>query len=85
MQRLTLWLVIVLLSLAIVTGVVWLVCSYSQSARQKENQSSTVSMSGVPTVVFCDLLANPTAYDMKVIRVQAVLVVNQDYRALYDP
>jgi len=42
-------------------------------------------MSEVPTVLFCDLLSNPKAYDMKVIRAQAVLVVNHDYRALYDP
>jgi hypothetical protein len=85
MHRLTLWLVIALLALGIVTGVVWLVRGFSQAGKLKEHQSSTAAMSEVSTVAFCDLLANPTAYDMKVIRVQAVLVVNHDYRALYDP
>jgi hypothetical protein len=69
-----------------VTGVAWFLRGFWQVGIPKEHhQSSTAAMSEVPTVVFCDLLANPTAYDMKVIRVQAVLVVNHNYRALYDP
>jgi hypothetical protein len=86
MHRLTLWLVIALLVLGVVTGVLWLVRGYSQAEKLKQHhQSSTAAQSEVPTVAFCDLLANPKAYDLKVIRVQAVLVVNHDYRALYDP
>ena len=86
MHRLTQWLVIVLLTLGIITGVVWLVRGFSQHGKLKEyHQSSTASMSEAPTVAFCDLLANPTAYDMKIIRIQAVLVVNRDNRTLYDP
>lgn len=85
MHRLTMWLVIALLTLAIVAGVVWLVRGFSQTGQLKEHQSSIAFRSEGPIVAFCDLLANPKAYDMKVIRVQAVLVVNHDYRALYDP
>lgn len=86
MRRFRLWLVIAFLTLGIGAGVVWLVRGYSQAKKLKQNhQSSTPTTSEVTTVAFCDLLANPKAYDMKVIRVQAVLVVNHDYRALYDP
>ena len=86
MRRFTLLLVIALLTLGAVTGVVWLVRTFSQTGKLKQyHQLSTAAMSEVPTVAFCDLLAKPTAFDMKVIRVQAVLVVNHDYRALYDP
>lgn len=86
MHRLSLWLVRALVSGGIVTGVAWFVRDVSQRGKPAEyRQSATASLSEVPTVVFCDLLANPMAYDMKVIRVHAVLVVNHDYRALYDP
>jgi hypothetical protein len=85
MNQLKLWLIPVLLILAIL-GTVWLVRGFSQPEKLKEYYPlSAAFVPEVPTVAFCDLLANPTAYDMKLIRLQAVLVVNHDYRALYDP
>ena len=85
MHRFLPWLARALIGLGIVSSVFWLVGDFSQPGKLKRNQTSSASMSEVPTVAFCDLLANPTVYDMKVIRVEAVLVVNNDYRALYDP
>ena len=36
----------------------------------------------MPTVTLCESLANPATYDLKVIRVQAILVVNNGDRSL---
>ena len=43
------------------------------------------SQSVIPTVTLCELLANPQFYDVKVIRVEAILVANHGDRSLYDP
>jgi hypothetical protein len=39
----------------------------------------------IQTLTLCELLANPKAHDLKVIRVRAVLNVSDGDRSLYDP
>jgi hypothetical protein len=81
MHKLTLCFVAALLTAGISTFA-WLARKpLPASELQVSNASSTQS----PTVAICDLLSNPTAYDMKIIRVEGVIVVNSHYRALYDP
>lgn len=38
-----------------------------------------------PTIGLCELLANPKAYDLQIIKVTATVTVNDGDRSLYDP
>ena len=59
---------------------------YSAIEKQKGSSSYQSSVpSNIPTVTLCELLANPQSYDVKVIRVEAILVANHGDRSLYDP
>jgi hypothetical protein len=63
----------------------WAVYRFSVVEKFKtssEHGSST--QQHLSTLTLCELLANPKAYDMKVIRVRAILVVNHGDRSLYD-
>lgn len=55
------------------------------STRKPGSHSDQPATGEVPTVALCELLANPVAYDMKIVRVKAILVVNHGDRSLYDP
>jgi len=88
MHRFSRWFRILLLAVGVagLASAVWAVYRFSHVEKPKsssDHQSST--QQDMPTVTLCELLANPKVYDMKVIRVRAILGVHDGARSLYDP
>jgi hypothetical protein len=92
MHRFTLRFIVALITFAfgVAASTLWVIHRFSPTERSgvpQQPHSSAVSyntVSEVPTVAFCDLLANPTDYSHKIIRLQAVLTVNDYVRSLSD-
>jgi hypothetical protein len=59
----------------------------SRSPRPGTNEraaSSPVASAEIPFVPFCDLVANASAYDQKIIRTKAIYSVGKDVATLWD-
>jgi hypothetical protein len=46
---------------------------------------TSATMQLAPTVAFCELVRNPTRFDKKIVRTQAIFYVDAESQALYDP
>lgn len=92
MHRLTLRFVVALITFVfgVVASTVWVVYRFSpieRSGAPHDQRASTISSNTsaeVPTVAFCDLLANPAEYNQKIVRTQAVFIANDYVRSLSD-
>lgn len=87
MDRFPRWFRIVLLAIGVaaLASAAWAAYRFSIVETAKPSPSYQAIQSEIPTVTLCELLANPATYDLKIIRVQAILIVNNGYRSLYDP
>lgn len=87
MHRFSHWFRILLLAIGVagLASAAWAVYRFSIVEKPKPSPGYQSIQSEMPTVTLCELLSNPATYDLKVIRVQAILVVNNGDRSLYDP
>jgi hypothetical protein len=81
------WFRILLLAIAVASlaAAAWAGYHFSIIGEPKPSAGyQDAAQSEIMTVSLCELLANPAAYDLRVIRVPAILVAN-DGASLYDP